>query len=63
MEIESNNGLPENLENFKRLKTSADFCHDCGDLLTLPLYSDFVECSKCRFKISLLRIEMKIMNC
>lgn len=44
------------LQNFTKLKSSADFCLECGDMLTLPIYSDFIECPKCGFKVSILGI-------
>ncbi len=46
--------VEDSLKEFKKLKTSADFCLECGDLLNLPIYSDKLECSKCGFKIHLL---------
>ena len=44
----------DSLQNYEKLKASADFCLECGDLLNLPIYSDNLECPKCGFKISLL---------
>ena len=44
----------DSLQTFDKLKTSADFCLECGDLLNLPIFSENLECSKCGFKIHLL---------
>ena len=46
--------IDDSLQAFNKLKTSADFCLECGDLLNLPIYSSHLECSKCGFKIHLL---------
>ena len=36
--------------DFKNLKTTTDFCPDCGNLLDLPIYTDFIECHNCNYK-------------
>jgi hypothetical protein len=46
--------IQDSLQQFDKLKSSADFCLECGDLLNLPIFSDYLECPKCGFKVSLL---------
>mmetsp|Transcript_58514 Transcript_58514/g.67578 ORF Transcript_58514/g.67578 Transcript_58514/m.67578 type:complete len:150 (+) Transcript_58514:49-498(+) len=48
----------DSLQNMVRPQTSADFCLQCGELLGLPKYSDYFECNKCGFKISILEYKM-----
>ena len=36
------------------LKAASDFCPECGNILELPLYTDFIECASCDYKCHIL---------
>ncbi len=36
------------------LKSASDFCPECGNILELPLYDDFIECNSCNYKCHIL---------
>ena len=40
--------------HISNLKTSADFCKECGNLIDLPLDIDFIKCLRCGFECSIL---------
>ena len=36
------------------LKAASDFCPECGNILELPLYTDYIECLSCNYKCHIL---------
>ena len=44
-----------NLDIFpQNLKSAADFCPECGNILELPLYDDYIECNFCNYRCHIL---------
>ena len=35
----------------------SDFCQECGNLVELPIHSDYIECQICNFKKPALGIQ------
>eukprot|EP01016_Furgasonia_blochmanni_P026518 TRINITY_DN2814_c0_g1_i1.p1 TRINITY_DN2814_c0_g1~~TRINITY_DN2814_c0_g1_i1.p1 ORF type:complete len:146 (-),score=32.32 TRINITY_DN2814_c0_g1_i1:159-596(-) len=49
------------MEVISNLRTSSDFCLECGHLIDLPIDRDEIDCIKCGFKCSILEYPTEVI--